>query len=120
MKHDESLIQQSFVEWVNLQHPKLARFIIHVPNGGKMSPWKGAILKRMGVKAGVADILVMFKKDAYGGLWLEFKTKKGTQSESQEDFQELCGIAFYDYKVVRSLEEAQKAFSDYMRLPNGC
>jgi len=30
----------------------------HVPNGGRRSPREGARLKRMGVKAGVPDILI--------------------------------------------------------------
>jgi hypothetical protein len=117
MKHEESNIQISFVDWINLQHPKLADYIIHTPNGGKMNPIRGRRLRRMGVKAGVADILFMWRKQDLGGLWLEFKTNKGTQSNSQKEFEKLCHIAQYDYQIVRSLQEAIDAFSEYFNLP---
>jgi hypothetical protein len=116
MNHEESQIQTSFIDWINLQHPKLACFVIHIPNGGKMNPIRGRRLKRMGVKAGVADILFMWHKKEFGGLWLEFKSGKGCQGEQQKIFEGLCKIAQYDYQIVRSLDEAISAFTEYMEL----
>lgn len=116
MKYEESKIQISFIEWLRLAYPKFSQFALHVPNGGRMGIIRGSILKKMGVKAGVADILFMWRKKDFGGLWLEFKSAKGKQSETQKDFEGLCHIAQYDYQVVHSLDEAMIAFKRYMNL----
>lgn len=116
MKHEESDIQKAFIKWINLQYPKSAAFIMHIPNGGKMTAIRGKRLKDLGVKAGVADILFMCKNNNFGGLWLEFKTKKGIQSKSQKEFENLCNAAQYDYQIVRNIEEAILAFKRYISL----
>jgi hypothetical protein len=117
MKYEESKTQIAFVEWIRLQYPKLFPFIIHIPNGGKMGVIRGAILKKMGVKAGVADILFMYSNaNNYHGLWIEFKSSKGVQSESQKEFEKLCQIAQYDYHVVNSVNKAIDIFKKYMDL----
>jgi hypothetical protein len=114
MRHEESQIQIAFINWIALQYPHLHRYIMHIPNGGKMSLWKGAHLKRMGVQAGVADIFFMWSHGKHHGLWLEFKTKKGVQSEAQKSFELRCFVAHYEYKIVRSLEEAISIFRTYL------
>ena len=119
MKYEEYKIQVSFVKWVQLQYPKFRDFIFHVPNGGKMSLIKGSRLKSLGVKPGVADILFMFRTNNFGGLWLEFKTPKGVQSLEQKKFEQLSKIAQYDYKIVRSIEEAIDVFKKYVENING-
>jgi hypothetical protein len=117
MRYEESEIQITFIDWVNLQHPKLAPFVIHVPNGGRMTLMRGHRLKKMGVKRGAADILFMWRKEDFGGLWLEFKAANGVQSNPQKEFEQLCQIAHYDYQVVKSLDMAIDAFNEYMALP---
>lgn len=39
------------------------------------------------------------------GLGIEFKTKKGSQSQTQKDFQNIFEAAGYSYSVVRSFEQ---------------
>lgn len=117
MKYEEFEIQESFMTWVKVQYPKFTRFVFHIPNGGKMSVLQGYRLKKRGVRRGVADILFMWKKQDFGGLWLEFKTSKGKQNEAQKDFEQDCHTAQYDYQLVRSLKDAVNAFVRYMNLP---
>jgi len=114
MKREEDRLQMAFMRWVQLQYPKLRDFIFHIPNGGKMSVITGSRLKAMGVKSGVADVLFMFKTPDFGGLWLEFKTPKGRQSDTQKVFEELAHIAHYDYQLVRTFDEATEAFKRYL------
>jgi hypothetical protein len=110
----ESEIQQSFFEWIELACPSMRKFIFHIPNGGKMSFSRGKKLKKMGVRSGVADVLLMWNTKDFGGLWLEFKTGKGKQSEEQKKFEEDAFIALYDYQVVRSLDQAIEVFERYL------
>jgi hypothetical protein len=39
----------------------------HTPNGGHRKPIEGAILKSMGVRAGVSDIIAVHKGQIFGG-----------------------------------------------------
>jgi hypothetical protein len=80
-----------------------------VPNGGKRSPAQGARLKKMGVLAGVSD-LILITQGATD--FIEVKLRKSwlvksdtTQSDSQKRFEERLTALGGRYWVVRSLEE---------------
>jgi hypothetical protein len=55
-------------------------FAFHVPNGGKRRPVEAAILKGMGVRSGVPDIVAVHQGRTYG---LELKAPGGRISEAQ-------------------------------------
>jgi hypothetical protein len=55
----------------------------HVPNGGKRSKVEGAILKGLGVRAGVSDVLLWHRGRAFA---LELKAEGGRPSEQQMQF----------------------------------
>lgn len=124
MRHKEDAIQSSFIIWFNLQYPLLTRFILHIPNGeirprkqNNKGQWycpSGARLKRLGAKKGVADILLMLAKKTYHGLYIEFKTDTGRQSQEQKEFEETCGIASYKYEIARSLDDAINIIKSYL------
>ena len=77
-----------------IEQIKVAEFVkqctdlpfIHVANERQTNPRHGAILKRMGVRAGVSDIFIPRANEFYHGLWIELKTLKGRPSESQRQF----------------------------------
>jgi len=119
MKHPEAQIQMAFIKWVALQHPKFYDFFIRVDFGfsGMLNPIRGKIFKKLGAKPGVADVLFMWHKKDFGGLWLEFKSSNGKQSPVQKRFEELCHEAKYDYHLVKSVDEAIIAFNRYIELP---
>lgn len=55
----------------------------HPPNGGRRGPIEGARFKRMGVKAGVADLILLHNGNAFA---LELKTETGRISDAQYEF----------------------------------
>lgn len=55
-------------------------FAFHVPNGGKRKPIEAAIMKGLGVTAGVPDIIAIRGGHIYG---LELKAEGGKPSEKQ-------------------------------------
>lgn len=116
MRHDESKSQQAFVRWFRLAYPELAYMLIAVPNGARTSATQGRILKAEGMLAGVADILLLVARGGHGFLALEFKTKKGQQSDAQRVWQRECENNGNKYVVVRSVEEAIAAVEDYLKL----
>ena len=98
MKHHESNLQIQCVRWFRYTYPKL--LIYSVPNGGIRTQRNARTLKAEGALAGVADLVVVNGKGEH--LYLEMKTPKGRQSETQKAFEEKCKTLNVPYKVIRS------------------
>lgn len=112
MKHEESTIQCECVRWFRYQYP--TRTLFAIPNGGNRSAITGAIMKKEGVLAGVADLFLMSSNGTYHGLFIEMKTAKGKQSESQKQFQFLAECADYKYEIARNFEDFRKIIKNYL------
>lgn len=84
-------------------------FAAHIPNGEKRSRLTASILVGMGVKAGVADFVVLL--DSGRTLWLELKTDRGTLSPAQREFRATCGRLRHTYCVVRSVADVHAALT---------
>lgn len=77
----------------------------HPPNGEARSGRTGAKLKAMGVRPGVADIVIVLP----GGkaAFLELKTDKGSLSNAQLSFLDLCAANGAPYVVAKSPEDVE-------------
>lgn len=113
MKQIEHHLQVNCATWFRLQYPRLVLFAI--PNGGARSVITGAMLKAEGVMAGVADLFLMFPVKQFHGLFIEMKTDKGRQSESQKEFQTLAESNGYKYVVCRSFEDFKNEILTYLK-----
>jgi len=59
----------------------------HTPNGGKRSAATGALMKKMGVKAGIPDVLIANPtKQGHVGLAIELKIFPNKTSSKQEEW----------------------------------
>ena len=74
------------VNWFNYQFPELSDDFHHFANERKCSIQTGRILKRMGVKKGVADFFLAIPSNGYAGLWIELKVGKGKLTIDQSAF----------------------------------
>jgi len=79
---------------------------VAIPNAGRRSYMMGARMKREGLVAGAADLLICLPGGRVG--WLEMKTIKGRQSLEQKSFQLWCLEIGHPYAVARSFDEATK------------
>lgn len=63
--------------------------------------------RRMGKYAmrGVPDIIIVLKSGAV--FFLEVKSKTGTQSDGQKEFERLCKLNNAPYAIVRSLDDVK-------------
>lgn len=111
MSQRESALCQQFVKFlVELEGLELFSYggspviWFHVRNefAGSYNPVFGRTKKKEGVKAGVADYIFLWRN---GCGCLEFKSKSGTLSSSQKQFQSDCKKAQVNYAVVRSPQE---------------
>lgn len=80
-------------------------FTVNNNSGGK---FEGAIMKAMGVVAGVADM--MYLSDA-GLIALEFKTPTGRQSPAQKEWQAVIEAAGYRYVIIRTFQEFKQTLN---------
>ncbi|MFA5703770.1 MAG: VRR-NUC domain-containing protein [Advenella sp.] len=105
MNHDESKIQAEIVQ--QLQAGGFVFF--SVPNEASLSARRMMFFKTLGLKRGVADLVVVLP---FKILFMEVKTPTGTQSQPQKDFQQQVQNLGHTYVIVRSVAEAMDAVVD--------
>ena len=137
MNHEESILQQRCVACFRVQYPQYSMLLVHPINEGSghaaIDRRRQGIHKAEGAVAGVSDLLLFMaaiyeyqdktpgndvddyvRHIRYNGLGIEFKTKKGRQSQQQKDFQKMFEAAGYKYVVVRSDDEFRSVVNDYI------
>ncbi len=111
MKNEEHNLQVACVRWFDMQYPSYKNMLFAVPNGGQRNVVVASKLKAEGVRAGVADLILMCGLGQV--IFIEMKTKKGTQTKSQKAFEEMCIENGYVYEIARSFEDFKKLIEMY-------
>ena len=109
-RHLEGDIQEACVTWFRYAYPTYLIFAI--PNGGTRNAREAAQIKREGALAGVADLIIVADNAV---LFIEMKTKKNKQQESQKRFQEAVERLGHRYVVCHSLQEFQLAVERWLK-----
>jgi len=111
---EETGNQIAVFDWLRAMN--LDKVAFHIANERACSPQYGALLKRMGTKAGVSDIFIARKSRAYIGAWIEMKSAKGKLTPKQKEFLEAAAQEGYYTKVAYSSEEAINAIKWYLQM----
>lgn len=111
-RNEEHNLQSLCVAWFHAAYPSVVIFAI--PNGSKRDAVTGAILKAEGVLAGVADLFISKSNRFYHGFYIEMKTPKGTQQESQKEFMNKVRNDGYKYELVRTYEDFVEQVKNYL------
>jgi hypothetical protein len=104
----EAFIQQQIIMWyrntfcLKIHQPR--SLIMSIPNEGKSD------LYRTGLLPGAADIILFHKSPS--PMFVEVKTESGTQSEKQKEFEQYVRDLGIPYRLVRSLDDFKKIFSE--------
>jgi hypothetical protein len=106
----EQKFQIDLVRLLNLVLTPLTRFF-HVPNGGYRTRAEGKILKAMGVKPGMHDLVFLHRVQfadltvccAYG---LELKADDGAPSDDQLDVHADLALIGMPTAIARNVDEA--------------
>lgn len=118
--HDEDDMQIALFDWVyrNENRPGCTalKLAFHCPNGGKRGAREGARFKRMGVRAGVWDVIVPVPRGIYAGLAIELKTPTGRLTPEQKTMGELMTTAGWETVVCRKWDTAAWTISTYLEL----
>lgn len=105
----EEALQRACIQWVNTHlalYPDLA-YLFHPANGGFRTPAEAGILKAIGVRTGVPDLLLPLASPSgkYQGMALELKSPTGKLTEAQKRWLERLERNGYLTAVVRSLDD---------------
>jgi VRR-NUC domain len=98
----EAQMQRAVFEHLRLR-PAAGVFAFHCPNGGARRLVEASILKGLGVKAGVPDVIAIKGGHTYG---LELKAPGGRLSDSQKDAHEQLRCAGAEVAVADNLDDA--------------
>ncbi len=104
----------NLVNWFSFNHPELAADFHHFANERRTSFMQGKILKRMGVKKGVADFFLALPIGKYYGLWIELKVGDGKLSKEQIKFLERKSARGYAAVSVWGFEAAKRTIETYL------
>lgn len=107
----EDDMQQAIATYLFYQHSKSLWY--HVPNGGKRNAREANKFRKMGVRPGVADLLVDEPLNGYHGLRIELKTGKNKPTARQEDFLNKANDRGYLCAVCWNINETKQLIEDY-------
>ena len=111
---EESMSQRAFIKYCRM-HPDIRiRMTFSIHNSGAKRPITYGRDLAEGLLAGVADVFIPCPTTTKHGLFLEFKSSKGKQTERQQAFEEFCHGQGYGYQVVRSVNEAIDQLMKYV------
>lgn len=106
----EQKLQISVVNYIRMAFPEVLCFA--VPNGGKRTMIEAAMLKKMGVLAGVSDLL-LFWNGGMGAIELKRPDKKAYMSDSQIGFAEQWKARGGKFSLCNSLEGVEAALKSW-------
>jgi hypothetical protein len=101
-RRPEDQIQKAVLEHLRLRRPRTA-YWFHVANGGGRSPIEAAILKSLGVRAGVPDLIIIHDGKTYG---LELKAEGNKPTKLQIEAQDAMRAAGAEVVVAVGLDAA--------------
>lgn len=111
MKRPEDALQRSVVHYLDLLVNQRKLFYFAIPNGGKRSKIEAAIMKGLGVKAGVPDLWIGFSQGR--GIFIELKAPNGRVSKKQTEVMVKLEALGHETFVCRSLDEVQHVIAGY-------
>ena len=115
MRQLESQMQIGCVTWFRVAHPRYAKLLFSVPNGGMRNAGMARRLKAEGVVSGVSDLILLMPNSEYHALCIELKTNAGKQTANQKSWEEIVIKHGYKYAVVRSFDEFVAEVTKYLR-----
>lgn len=115
-RQNEHSIQVECVKWFRYVYPRYANMLFAVPNGSQREKVTGAKLKAEGVKAGVADLLLLLSRGGFTCLCIEMKTPKGVQSAIQKAWQKEAEENGCRYVICRSVGDFINEVTNYLKL----
>lgn len=112
----EHELQKACVRWFRFSYPQFSRLLFAIPNGAELKNGAKAWgkLQAEGAVAGAADLFLSVPSGELAGLYIEMKTEKGQQTQTQKDFEADVVAQGYGYAVPRSSLEFERVVKQYL------
>jgi hypothetical protein len=110
----EDIHHINIVNWFHKEFPDLADDFYHFANERRCSVQQGRLLKRKGVKKGVADFFLALPCNGKSGLWVELKVGSGKLSPEQQRFLARMAVKGYEAVAVWGEEAAKAVILTYL------
>ena len=108
----EEELQEEIVKIWRLHTPCDQWFrLFHPANGGYRQTLEAAKFKRMGVVAGIADLVCLLQDKKVG--FIELKFGKNDATPAQEAFANFCKKERFPYALCRTVNEALKTLENW-------
>lgn len=107
-KRIEDSLQRALIQWIRAASSQ--SLVFHVPNGGRRGKVEAAILKGLGVTAGVPDLIILWPGTCAG---LELKAKGGRPSPEQLAIGERFLALGHRWACVDDLDDAMCILRDW-------
>lgn len=104
MKHEESKLQKTVVQYLRLEFRNCGALVFAVPNGGKRNIVEARIQVAEGTLHGVSDLIILLPNART--VFVEMKTPTGKQSEYQKEFEKNVTNLKFDYVIWRTIDDA--------------
>lgn len=111
--YPERVHQQALVKWLRLRQVAFCA----IPNEGKRSNMQGAVMKSMGLTAGVSDLFIAEPRQGSAGFWVELKAPGNIPSDSQYEWLFKMRNKGYKAEWYDHWEKARLAIEEYIKLP---
>lgn len=105
-RRPEELLQASVAQYLNILSQQGRLLWFHPANGGSRNLLEAVKLKRLGVKAGVPDIVVIPKVGPV--CFIELKSEDGVLTETQKFWLQALPDYGCPVRVCRSLDDVQQ------------
>lgn len=112
-KAPEHELQKRCVTWFRYKYPHLNRLLFAVPNGGTRNKAEAGKFKAEGVKAGVADLILLLPNYYYHSLNIEMKAGS-KQSEEQKLYELSCKASGNEYVICKEFVQFQAIIQEYL------
>jgi len=110
----ESDLQKAIVEYLDLMGVFYFAVNNEMAGGGKSAKIRMQHFKAMGLRAGASDLVLVLREKV---VFMEVKTEKGRQSESQKRFQMVVEELGHRYEIVRSVYDVERVLNSW-EIPN--
>lgn len=112
-QYRESQLQESCVAWFRATYPKLARLLVYV-NNNSVSAKAGARNRRLGVVAGIPDLILFCPNLDSCALFIEMKAPKGRPAPAQLTLHAQLETQGYRVEIVKTLASFKDLIREYL------
>jgi len=116
LKHSEHKLQCAIVDFFHIFGRRDLK-LFAIGNGGLRHIKVAMLLKAEGVTPGVPDLCLPLPDGKTG--WMELKSKSGRLSDEQTGFLHMLRELGHHVAVIRSVDEAARALSEWQALRPG-